>query len=464
MADLRTFRGLRYAAGVDLQAAVSPPYDVLSASQAAALRTRSPYNAVHVDLPVDAGQAGRDADYERAAGLLRSWQDGGVLARESEPSIYLVDQYYAGPDGRERLRRGFIARLLLADLDERVVLPHEKTHAGPKMDRLRLLRATHTDLSQVFLLYPDEDGAATARLRAAADAIGLTAAGEAARFSGAPAEAARDAAAGSAPADAAPAGAPRWVRDADGNLHVVAPLAGDAATEVTALLNDSRLYIADGHHRYETALAYRDERRAVGDHGADTMMVYLSSMDDPGLTVFPTHRLVKGLEVPPMDEVQRRLAPVFDVSPCAGSGREACERMAAEVGGGRSAAFGLYFAREQACCTVELRDASSLEGLQREGFSPVAARLPVNILHTLILRDAMGIDASHSEGHIDYVTGAGAAFDRLASGKYVAGAFVSPTRVSDVRAIADGGEIMPQKSTYFSPKLLTGLVFDPLGD
>ena len=163
MADISPFRGIRYRDDIALDDVVAPPYDVLSAAQAAELRARSPYNAVHVDLPVPPGAAADEEAYLRAAATFRTWRDEGVLVRDELPGIVVVDQTYTGPDGRERTRRGFVARLRLAGLDERVVLPHERTHAGPKVDRLRLYRATHADVSQIFLLFPDDDGAVGAQ-------------------------------------------------------------------------------------------------------------------------------------------------------------------------------------------------------------------------------------------------------------------------------------------------------------
>ena len=164
MADVTPFKAMRYRADIALDDVVAPPYDVLSAAQAAELRARSPYNVVHVDLPVPPGEKADDAAYARAARTLRRWRADGVLVRDEQPGIVVVDQTFSGPDGRERTRRGFIARLRLTSLDDRVVLPHERTHAGPKVDRLRLYRATHTDLSQVFMLFPDDDGSAGALL------------------------------------------------------------------------------------------------------------------------------------------------------------------------------------------------------------------------------------------------------------------------------------------------------------
>jgi uncharacterized protein (DUF1015 family) len=440
MAEVRPFRGLRYDEQTDLDLVVAPPYDVLDADQTDELRRRSSLNAVHVDLPVGPGEAPSDEAYDRAAALLSLWRRDGALVHDEEPAVYLVDQTYRGPDGAGHLRRGFVARLTLAALEERVVLPHEKTHAGPKVDRLRLYRATHADISTIFLLYPDDDGAVTAELAAAAAELGI----------------------GGEPEPAAV----RTAHDGDGNVHRVAALGGERAARITALLTGESLYIADGHHRYETALAYRDERRAAGDHSADTLMVYLCSMRDPGLMVFPAHRMVKGIAMPPMEKVLGRLEPAFTVvsrdSTEGGACGDLVDRLRDTADPGRS--FGLFFPREETCCVVALTDAGALERLAGEGMSPEAARLSVTLLHRLILGDGLGIDPAHSEGLIDYVVSPEEALRRLAAGEYVFGAFLTATGVDEVRAVADNGETMPQKSTFFYPKLLTGLVFDALGD
>jgi uncharacterized protein (DUF1015 family) len=433
MAEVRPFRGIRYAASFDLDDVVSPPYDVLTAPEVDGLRAKSPYNATHVDLPTRPGEAATPADYVRAAEMFATWRREGALVRETEEALYLVEQTYCGPDGCRRTRRGFVARLVLADFADRVVLPHEKTHAGPKADRLALYRATHADISQVFLLYPDADGRVAAELSAASALL------------------ARE----------------MWLaHDGDGNEHRVAAIRGERAERIAGLLRGQTLYIADGHHRYETALAYRDERRAAGDSSADTMMVYLCGMSDPGLAVFPTHRLVKGVDLPPVAEILDRLRPTFDVE-AASFGDCDCERFVADglrASENPSHVFGFVFPREAVCAVVRLRDLSALDRLADEGFSRVSANLTVTLLHYLILRDVCGVDPRQTEGRIDYVSDPVAAFARLAADDYVLGAFINATLVDEVKAIADRSETMPHKSTYFYPKLLTGMVFDALGD
>jgi uncharacterized protein (DUF1015 family) len=434
MADITPFRGIRYRHDIPLDDVVAPPYDVLTAAQAAELRGRSPYNAVHVDLPVPPGAQADDEAYLRAARTFRAWRDEDVLVRDELPGIVVVDQTYTGPDGRERTRRGFIARLRLTSLEQRVVLPHERTHAGPKVDRLRLYRATKADLSQIFLLFPDDEGSASRGLDAAAAGL--------------------------------PEAAWRTARDGDGNVHRVAAVAGPAAEQVAESLRDLPLYIADGHHRYETALAFRDERRAMGDFSADTLMVYLCSLHDPGLTVFPTHRLVHGIPPLSLPRLRELIAPYFDVVGDAAAGADACRAALEALPEQADAArvFGLYLPREEACLTVRTREPQASARLAADGFSPAAAGLSVTMLHELLFREALDLGHDDAERHVDYAKSVPDALAALSGGRYELGAFLNATRVDQVRAIADQDEVMPQKSTYFYPKLLTGLVYDALGD
>ena len=453
MAEVRPFRGLRYGPNVPLGRVICPPYDVISPEQAAGYRRRSPFNAINLELPAAPAPPTTAAPaplvdptgrYREAARLLDELRRSHTLVLDAEPYLYVVDSTYRGPDGRQRTRRGFIARLRLEDLAAGVVLPHEKTHAGPMADRLNLMRATHSNFSQIFLLYADDKGEIAAALTASLAA---------------------QAPAASATTAAAPPAA-QSVTDDDGTAHELTPVTGATAAQVSALLAQQHLYIADGHHRYEMALAYRDERRAAGDHSADEVMVYLCGMQDPGLMVFPTHRLIKDVALPPMAEVIERLEPAFAVSREGSGDQSACRRMVdslssfADLG----KVFGLYFPREQSCLTAELRDLSAADRLLAEGFSPDAARLSVTILHYLILRDALGLEPTGMEGKIDYEPDPAEAFRKMNGGDYEIGAFLNPTLLSEVKTIADHGETMPQKATYFYPKPLTGLVFNVMDE
>jgi uncharacterized protein (DUF1015 family) len=429
VADIRPFRGVRYTGrGASLQDVVSPPYDAIRAEEADDLRRRSPYNSVHLDLPQPRGDDPDDR-YAAAAELVRSWLDEGILTRDDEPSLYVVAQTFRGPDGWEHTRRGFIALARLEDFASGVILPHEKTHAGPRADRLKLLRATHADLSPIFMLYPDPTNEVGAALTTAPS----------------PAQ-------------------PLTVRDRDGNVQQLSRLTGEAAAAAGRRLAGRRLFIADGHHRYETALAYRGERSAAGDTSADYVMVYLCSLDDPAVVILPTHRLLKGVAVPPPEELLARLRPTFAVYREREHGAEACELMLGHVHTLSDAAkvFGLYFPREEACVTLELSDPAAIARLVAEGLSPDYARLSTTLLHHLIFRDVLGMDPNETEGQIDYVTNLGEAMRALATGRYTLGAFINATPMAEVGAVAGRGETMPQKSTFFYPKPLTGLVFNAM--
>src|SRR5690349_10054206 len=252
MADVAPFRALHYdlARVGGLQPVAAPPYDVIDDDQRAALLRQSPYNVVEIDLPRDAGDP-----YRHAAAVMDQWLADGVLTRDSEPALWALRQDYTGPDGRARTRQGIFARVRVEDYGAGRIRPHERTHPGPREDRLRLTRATRANLSPIFSLYDDPAGAAWGALAPHAD-------GDA------------------------------WgeVTEADGTVHrlwrVSDPEAIDAAQ---AALAGTELLIADGHHRYETARVYRDEA------GADHVLMCLVALQDPGLTVFPTHRLLTGL-------------------------------------------------------------------------------------------------------------------------------------------------------------------------
>ena len=430
MADIRLFRGVRYdAERVDLQQVVCPPYDIISTQYAADLRARSPYNALHLHMPVSDPATGEDA-YARAAAQFDRWQHDGVLVRDEEPALYVLEQEYRGPDGVGRRRRGLICRLRVEDFSTGVVLPHERTHRGPKVDRLALLRAARANFSQVLMLYSDPDDEVGAALAAA---------------------------------ERRPA-QPVRVRDDDGTVHSLQLAVGAQAERAAALFADRRIVIADGHHRYETAVAFRDERRAAGDASADYLMVYLTAMEDPGLAVFPAHRLVKGVEMPPLDNVLRRLERHFLIAKRDAADPATLSALLKEIAAHeqQDEVFVLVLPGENVALLVELRDDSSIARLEAEGFSPALARLPVTVLHYLIFRDVLGIDPDSTERTIDYIAPPSEVFGLLASGEYCAGALLNPPRVEDVRRIAENGETMPHKATYFFPKVLTGLVFNLL--
>jgi uncharacterized protein (DUF1015 family) len=436
MADLQLFRGLRYSADLDLGEVVCPPYDVLSADEARRYAGASPFNAIHVHKPAESVAAGGAAaaggdPYAQAAAMFAAWQRGGVLVREQQPALYTLEQQFRGPDGVARTRRGFIARLRLEEFGRGIVLPHERTNAGPKRDRLALLRSTRANMSQIFLLYPDEQHAVWRAL------------GEAER-----------------PLPAV------TVRDQDGVVHTLQPAVGPRAAEVAALLADRQVIIADGQHRYETALAYRDEQRAAGSHAGDWVMAYFCGTDDPGLAIFPAHRLLRGIELAPLADIRARLAERFDVlAEITGAPDDPAPLLGLLGAPADAVVFGLVLPGDGLTLVVKLRDAEAARAsLVADGLAPAVASLPVTILHHLLLRDVFGVQPGVSEGVIDYFHRPNEAFASLRAGEHVAGAFLNSPTVDDVQRVTAAGEVMPQKATYFYPKLLTGLVFASLDE
>src|SRR3954452_12259678 len=282
MAEVRPFRALHYDLDrVDgLQSVVAPPYDVIDPAQRADLLARSRYNVVEIDLPQSDGDP-----YAHAAEVFDEWKSDGVLVRDDAPALWALEQEYTGPDGRRRARHGFFARVKVEDYGPGRIRPHERTHPGPKEDRLRLTRATQANLSPIFSLYDDPSGAAWGAI---APHIEGAAWGE--------------------------------VAEADGTVHRLWRVADPAALEaVRAALEDVELLIADGHHRYETARVFAREPGAPA--GADHVLMCLVALQDPGLTVFPTHRLVKDLDADRRRALQEALErdwtsePTDDVEP-----------------------------------------------------------------------------------------------------------------------------------------------------
>jgi uncharacterized protein (DUF1015 family) len=429
MADVRPIYATHYDLGVvgSLDDVAAPPYDVIDAAQRAALLERSPYNAVAIDLPKPYGEAGpREGEgdpYARAAATMDAWREAGALVADPEPAIWAMTQDYTGPDGTARTRHGILARVRVEDFSAGQVLPHERTLPGPKRDRLDLTRATKHNLSPIFSLSTKDPWPAVA---AALDPDAPW--GEATGESGA---------------------VTRVWRVGDPRVHA----------EVSELLAGAQLLIADGHHRYETAIAYRDEVGGEGDH--DYTLMALTGLDDPGLTVFPTHRLLSGFRDDPAR--QRRLGeglrelfeatevPVDDLDPLGEEG----------VG-----VFGLYDAFHRQGYRLRLRDgAIAALDEQLAGKPEAYRRLDAAILETLVLKGIAGLSeddilAKRGLGYAKSVEDALAPIER---GAYDVAFVLRPIPVDQVRAICESDENMPPKSTYFFPKVLTGLVFNPVG-
>jgi uncharacterized protein (DUF1015 family) len=357
VAEVKPFRAVRYSEGAGpLDTLVAPPYDVISPPEREQLAARNPHNVVHLTLPADEAEAGR---------TWRVWREDGTLSDETEPTVWWLSQDYVGPDGVARTREGLVAALEVEPYENRMVLPHERTHRGPKEGRLRLLREVRAQLEPLFFLYE-----------------------------GAP-----------------PATRPERGPDLEVEGARLWRLPPDGIAEAFA---DRQLLIADGHHRYETALAYHEE---AGTPESAYVLAVLVSLDDPGLMIFPTHRLfehepVEKLPAEPLAEPSAALEALEQAPP---------DRAAAVVYRGSGA--------ELAVDGNEL-DVQLVARLGHDGIS-----------YTPDWREAVrAVD----------------------EGEAAVAVLMRPTRIEDVFAVAQRGETMPQKSTYFYPKLVSGLLFLPL--
>lgn len=420
MADVQPLRALHYdLATVGSLADVSaPPYDVIDAEQRERLLERSPLNVVAVDLP-QAGPDGRDA-YAVAGDLFEGWQLQGAVVRDPQPALWAHTQDYTGPDGERRTRRGFFCRVRIEGYGPGRVRPHERTHPGPKEDRLRLMRATRANLSPIFSLFSDPSNAAWAALE---PAIAEDPWGE--------------------------------VTDGDGTTHrlwrVTDPLAIGA---VQAATRDAELLIADGHHRYETANTYAQEIGGDGEHRY--VLMCLVALEDPGLTVFPTHRLLSGLDESKRTALREALQRDFEIS------EVPLEQIAPEPGTG-PLKLGYIDSHHQRAYRLTLKD-QAIADAALPGFSAAYRQLDTGVLEALLLKGALGLtdeDISHLKG-LFYARSTEEAVSLVRSGEYDAAFLMRPPPVSQVRDVAASGENMPPKSTFFYPKLLTGLLFNPL--
>jgi uncharacterized protein (DUF1015 family) len=426
VATVRAFRGLRFDPAVAgrLDACIAPPYDVIGPEQHRRLLARSPHNIAHVDLPPERAGDAAGAKYARAASCYRAWRAEGALRRDPAPALYLTESDFTTPDGTPRTRRGLFAAVGLVPFAEGVVLPHERTLAGPKADRLALMEATAAALSPIFALYRDPEGD-LARLLDAAFAR---------------------------PPDAS-------VTDPDGLAHRLWVVADPAlAAAVSAAFAERRLYIADGHHRYETALAYRAAH--ADQPAAGFVPMTLTALEDPGIVVLPTHRVVRGATPLPLDALAGRLAGRWRAAPADGALPALLAGLAAA--GRRGPAF-LAAAREAGrlrLLRLEWADPATLPGRSPRN------RLDVTLLEQEVLVGVfqMSAESIARQERLAYVKDAAEALHLVESGEAAHAFLLNGTRPAEVLAVAEAGETMPQKSTFFYPKLPTGLVLLPLDE
>jgi len=411
VAKIYPFHALRYTAEAGpLASLVTQPYDKISSAMRERYLSLSPYNLVRIIL----GRQGpsdttTDNVYTRAAAHLKDWTARGVLARDAEAAVFPYFQEFTVPDTGERLtRKGFIALGAVEDYSAGVVHRHEQTLAGPKKDRLELLRHTHAHFGQIFMLYPDRTGAIDALLDQAAAAAPLA-----------------------------------EVADEYGACHRMWRI-GDAA-RIQALMADKKLLIADGHHRYETALAFRNENPQLP--GAGRVMMTFVNMYSPGLKILATHRLVNGIDRSQLPEdFLNRAADDFSV---------------VEIGSLER----LRGALERAGGPTVIGAAIGTRLFLLESRQP-AGELDVRVLHERLLAKALGIgeEAVRDEKHLRYIRGLEAAVAEVQGGHAQIAFLLRPTSIQQVADTCFSGGVMPQKSTDFYPKLLSGLTIYQVGD
>ena len=435
MAEVHPFRGWRYdiAQVGDLSDVTCPPYDVIDREFQDRLYQQHPCNIIRVELNrQESSDAGADDCYTRATSFLRRWMQERVLIHEHEDAFYVYHQIFNW-EGKPFVRKGFMGRIRLERFGEGRVYPHEQTLSGPKADRLKLLTATQMNLSPIFGLYPDADGAIQAPLEQAI--LGIT---------------------------------PLEATDHLGVVHRLWPVSQHAVLEqVNGLLRDKPIFIADGHHRYETAVNYRDGLAAAGklagsEAPPNFVMMMFVGMGDPGLVIMPTHRLVSGLADLTAADLSKALAGNFAVE-TVGEGpagaREAWELIEAE---GTQSVLGFGTTSDGQWSLARLTDGSPMAKLAPDQ-SPAWHALGVSLLHKLALEHLLKPylrDAGPSFRYVHLLDEVTQAIDAR---ECQLGCLVPPAQISDVEEIAEHLEKMPPKSTYFYPKLQTGLVFNPVG-
>jgi uncharacterized protein (DUF1015 family) len=422
MPRVEPLRALRYDSAVagPLQDLAAPPYDVIDPGQRVELAARSPHNVVAIDLPEDPDGGDR---YAHAAKLLDAWRAEGAVVQDDEPALWALVQEYSGPDGRRLTRNGFFARVRVEDYGAGAIRPHERTHPGPKADRLSLTRATRANLSPIFALYSDPSLEAWGALEPATR-------------------------------DDEPFGE---FTEADGTRNRVWRVADpQTIAAVTNATSEAELLIADGHHRYETARVYADE---IGGEGAHRyVLMCLVALQDEGLTVFPTHRLVDGLagDQEKIERLTDTLRANFDIEPIDPGDLVARDDADGIVMGYLDSHFKRAF-------RLTLKDQAIADAALPDMPEPYR-RLDTAVLEALVLTGPLGLsedDISHLRG-LGYARSFEEARELVESGTFDAGFFLRGIPVQQIREIAAAGVNMPPKSTYFFPKVPTGLLFNSL--
>jgi len=438
MTDVRPFRGLRYNPYTieDLSSVITPPYDVITEKQQNDHYERHPHNLIRLELGKEYPEDGPAVNrYTRAAEALTEWIRTGVMIREQIPAYYLVEHKFSRW-GQETSYWGLVAAVKLEDFESGEIRPTEIVMKGPVADRLQLLRSCKANLSPIMAVYRRNE-----------PILSLF-------------------------PEVDPANPTVSATDDDGvtfNLHVIADEARNK--QVTDFFAGTPLYIADGHHRYTTALAYRNEQPEKDYNNVASpnfAMITLIGTNDPGLTLFPTHRMLRGLPYERLAKLKTRLQERFQIRelpPVSSAMLENAIYWNNELSKASqdSVVFGLFGLNNQKYLLLTPHDVDSIRETLPHDKPPVWRELDVSLLHNAILQDIMDIDDLEKEKrHLTYSPDAVEILKNVATGEAQLGIFLNPVPVSDVLAVADAGVRMPPKSTYFYPKTAGGLVIHSL--
>jgi uncharacterized protein (DUF1015 family) len=440
MAEIAPFRGLRYNEKIfsDLAEVVTPPYDVISPDEQQVFHDRNPYNMIRLELGLSTPEdTESDNPHSRASAFIRQWEHEGILVRDAKPSVYNYELDYANGSKTIKTRKGFICVLRLEDFSAGGVRPHEKTFQAIKDERLALMLACQANLSPVFALYSDPEEKienALASGREGEPKVSFT--------------------------------------DRMNMIHRVWPVSNpEILDEVRKLMLGRAIFIADGHHRYETALNFRNicrKRYGGGNPNAsfEYIMMYLSDMDQSGLTILPAHRMLRNLGDWAPGQFVDRAGKFFDIERFeTANGGELKWRKAIEKGGlDKKTSIGFY-CRQSGCVYVLTAKRDEVSAwLEANGLSGPLRTLDVAVLDRVVLRNLLELSDEFlaDERNISFMHDFGEALRAVKSGRYDAGFFINPTRIEQVREVANAGLVMPHKSTYFYPKVISGLVINPL--
>ncbi len=437
MPEIQAFRGVRYnlAQVGSLSNCIAPPYDVVDSKLQNYLYNLSPYNFLQLELNRrESSDSDENAIYQRAARIYRNWRTEGVLQTEPDPAIYVYHQEFE-IDGFKYQRSGFMARVRLERFGEGKIYPHEQTHAKAKDDRLRLTRACQANFSQIFGLYPDPDNHVQNLLETAI--------------------------AGKHGMDAV---------DHLGVIHRMWPISDMKVIQaVASLITDMPMFVADGHHRYETACNYRDELAAhtklPPDHPANFVLTNLVSMSDPGLIVLPTHRLLSGAPALTSDQLRAKLSPYFDVDIAGKSPEHAADVWGQMERLGEQEVMAVYSKASNEWLMLTAKPAAENRMMQiAADHSHDWRGLGVAILHKLVIEDILSLRDLPKPTYVHMVQEVIDGLHGKLEGnlEYNLAFLVMPATIDHIRAISLHQERMPAKSTYFYPKLVSGLVVYPL--